>query len=166
MVEYEELINKIHDWAHRRKIDQADPRVEFMKMAEELGELSAAYTKQNHDRLVDSIGDLQFALLIFSQLVGGDHKEALTAAYREIADRQGETTSAVFSLSKAILKRKIRRKLFMKLISWNIDSINAALTGTSTRAEETRSVLHKIAGKHPDVIAIQETKLSKNGPTK
>ena len=54
----------------------------------------------------------------------------------------------------------------MKLISWNIDSINAALTGTSARAEETRSVLHKIAGKHPDVIAIQETKLSKNGPTK
>ena len=54
----------------------------------------------------------------------------------------------------------------MKLISWNIDSINAALTGTSTRAEETRSVLHKIAGRHPDVIAIQETKLSKNGPTK
>ena len=38
MVEYEELINKIHDWAHKRKIDQADPRVEFMKMAEELGE--------------------------------------------------------------------------------------------------------------------------------
>ena len=54
----------------------------------------------------------------------------------------------------------------MKLISWNIDSINAALTGTSTRAEETRSVLHKIADRHPDVIAIQETKLSKNGPTK
>ena len=48
----------------------------------------------------------------------------------------------------------------MKLISWNIDSINAALTGTSTRAGETRDVLHKIAGEHPDVIAIQETKLS------
>lgn len=43
----------------------------------------------------------------------------------------------------------------MRLISWNIDSINAALTGTSTRAEETRSVLHKIADRHPDVIAIQ-----------
>lgn len=54
----------------------------------------------------------------------------------------------------------------MKFISWNIDSINAALTGTSTRAGETREVLHKIADLAPDVIAIQETKLSKNGPTK
>ena len=54
----------------------------------------------------------------------------------------------------------------MKFISLNIDSINAALTGTSTRAGETREVLHKIANLAPDVIAIQETKLSKNGPTK
>lgn len=53
----------------------------------------------------------------------------------------------------------------MKFISWNIDSINAALTGTSARAGETRKVLAKIAEEHPDVIAIQETKLSKNGPT-
>lgn len=54
----------------------------------------------------------------------------------------------------------------MKFISWNIDSINAALTGTSTRAGETREVLQKIDDLKPDVVAIQETKLSKNGPTK
>lgn len=54
----------------------------------------------------------------------------------------------------------------MKFISWNIDSINAALTGTSKRAGETREVLTTIQGQDPDVIAIQETKLSKNGPTK
>lgn len=54
----------------------------------------------------------------------------------------------------------------MKFISWNIDSINAALTGASKRAGETREVLHKIAGLSPDIVAIQETKLSKNGPTK
>lgn len=54
----------------------------------------------------------------------------------------------------------------MKFISWNIDSINAALTGTSTRAGETREVLQKIYDLKPDVLAIQETKLSKNGPTK
>lgn len=77
-----------------------------MKMAEELGELSAAYNKQNHERLVDSIGDLQIALLIFSQLVGVDHKKALTAAYREIADRQGETTSAGVFIKQSDLEKK------------------------------------------------------------
>lgn len=106
MVEYEELINKIHYWAHQRKIDQADPRVEFMKMAEELGKLSGAYNKQNHERLVDSIGDLQIALLIFCQLVGVDHKKALTAAYQEIADRQGKTTSAGVFIKQSDLEKK------------------------------------------------------------
>lgn len=53
----------------------------------------------------------------------------------------------------------------MKLISWNIDSLNAALTGTSTRAEETRALFHKIADMNPDIIAFQETKLRKD-PTK
>ena len=54
----------------------------------------------------------------------------------------------------------------MRFISWNIDSINAALTGTSARAEETRTVLEKIKVADPDVIAIQETKLSQNQWTK
>ena len=51
---YEELNVKIMEWAHERRIDEADPRVEFMKMAEELGELSSAYNKQKRAKLVDS----------------------------------------------------------------------------------------------------------------
>lgn len=55
--------------------------------------------------------------------------------------------------------------IFVKLISWNIDSLNAALTGTSTRAEETRALFNQIADLDPDIIAFQETKLRKD-PTK
>lgn len=54
----------------------------------------------------------------------------------------------------------------MKLISWNIDSLNAALTSDSARAELSRAVLKTIKDEDPDVIAIQETKLSSKGPTK
>ncbi|CCI82604.1 exodeoxyribonuclease III [Lactobacillus hominis] len=54
----------------------------------------------------------------------------------------------------------------MRLISWNIDSLNAALTSDSNRAQETRQVLAAIKEKDPDVIAIQETKLRATGPTK
>ncbi|EHS85380.1 Exodeoxyribonuclease III [Limosilactobacillus gastricus PS3] len=54
----------------------------------------------------------------------------------------------------------------MKLISWNIDSLNAALTGTSDRSEQTRAVLKTIAAQDPDTIAIQETKLGASGLTK
>ncbi|MCR5763489.1 MAG: exodeoxyribonuclease III [Treponema sp.] len=52
-----------------------------------------------------------------------------------------------------------------KLISWNIDSINAALTSTSARALLSQDVLKKIAGYNADIIAIQETKLPADGPS-
>jgi len=54
----------------------------------------------------------------------------------------------------------------MKFISWNIDSLNAALTGTSPRSELSRAVLDTIAGENPDILAIQETKLPEAGMSK
>ena len=54
----------------------------------------------------------------------------------------------------------------MKLISWNIDSLNAALTSDSARALLSRKVLDTLVKENADIIAIQETKLSSKGPTK
>ena len=51
----------------------------------------------------------------------------------------------------------------MKFISWNIDSLNAALTGTSERAILTAGVLNDIAKQEADIIALQETKLPSAG---
>lgn len=52
----------------------------------------------------------------------------------------------------------------MKLISWNIDSLNAALAGASVRAALSREVLNFIVENDPEVIALQETKLPSDGP--
>lgn len=54
----------------------------------------------------------------------------------------------------------------MRFISWNIDSLNAALTSDSNRAILTRKVIDTILEKDADVIAIQETKLPAKGPSK
>lgn len=54
----------------------------------------------------------------------------------------------------------------MRFISWNIDSLNAALTSDSNRAVLTRKVIDTILESDPDVIALQETKLPANGPSK
>jgi exodeoxyribonuclease-3 len=62
--------------------------------------------------------------------------------------------------------RMIRGGEGLKFISWNIDSLNAALTGVSTRALLSRKVLETIAKNHPEVIALQETKIPSYGPTK
>jgi len=54
----------------------------------------------------------------------------------------------------------------LRFISWNIDSLNAVLTGTSPRSELSRNVLNSIIEHDPDVIALQETKLPSDGPRK
>ncbi|NCB43197.1 MAG: exodeoxyribonuclease III [Clostridia bacterium] len=53
----------------------------------------------------------------------------------------------------------------MKLISWNIDSLNAALISDSVRALMSRVVLQQIVELNPEVIALQETKLPPEGLT-
>ena len=58
------------------------------------------------------------------------------------------------------------KEKYMKFISWNIDSLNAALTGTSERSELSRDVLKTIGCLSPDIIALQETKLPENGMNK
>ena len=54
----------------------------------------------------------------------------------------------------------------LRIISWNVDSLNAALTSASPRAQLSRDVLKTIRSEEPDIIAIQETKLSAKGPEK
>ena len=54
----------------------------------------------------------------------------------------------------------------MKLISWNIDSLNAALTSDSNRALLSREVIKTIIEQDADIIALQETKLPAKGPSK
>ena len=54
----------------------------------------------------------------------------------------------------------------LKLISWNIDSLNAALTSASPRAQLSRDVLNTLKNEDADIIAIQETKLPVTGPSK
>ncbi|GAK30054.1 exodeoxyribonuclease III [Weissella oryzae SG25] len=53
----------------------------------------------------------------------------------------------------------------MEFISWNIDSLNAAIEHKSPRGELTWQVLKQIAEQKPDILAIQETKLKPNGLT-
>lgn len=56
--------------------------------------------------------------------------------------------------------------MYVKVISWNIDSLNAALTSDSNRAQQSREVIDRLIEKDPDILALQETKLPRTGPTK
>ncbi len=82
-----------------------------MKMAEELGELSSAYNKENQAELIDSIGDLQIALLIFCKLVGVDHQQALTAAYqKKLQSERVRQLPMGYSSKKSDLKSRNKKE--------------------------------------------------------
>lgn len=93
-MEYEELVKSVRQWAVAKGLD--DPRAQFMKIVEELGETSEAYDKGWNDKLIDSIGDLQVTIINFAMLVGVDYKGALEEAWETIKDRQGTMKNGVF----------------------------------------------------------------------
>ena len=82
---------------------------------------------------------------------------------KKAARRRGAAGGIIHLASFLAISFFFRYTKSMKFISWNIDSLNAALTGTSPRSELTRDVIKKIAAQNADFIAIQETKLGEAG---
>lgn len=92
----ENLIKKVHEWSIERKLHNADPKAQFVKLIEEVGELANGINKQNHDLIVDSVGDSMVVLIILCQQLGLDLKECLAVAYNEIKDRKGKMINGTF----------------------------------------------------------------------
>ena len=96
LINFEEFTNNLKRWAEERDLLTKDPHVQFTKIVEELGETSAAYNKQKHTELVDSIGDLLVTIVVFAHQVGIDPQEAYNYAWKQIANRKGKTVNGVF----------------------------------------------------------------------
>lgn len=89
-----ELINKINQWAISHGLDKGNPKVEWMKVTEEVGEIRDVFLKP-HDfadpewSLKDAIGDSIVTLVVLCLQLGYDVEECLTIAYNDIKDRKG-----------------------------------------------------------------------------
>lgn len=89
-----ELIDKVNEWAISRGLDKGNPKVEWMKVTEEVGEIRDVFLKP-HDfadpewSLKDAIGDSIVTLVVLCLQLGYDVEECLTIAYNDIKDRQG-----------------------------------------------------------------------------
>lgn len=93
-----ELIIK---WAVERGLDNPENATkQLTKAMEELGELSAGINKQDRDKQIDSLGDLQVVLIILSMQLGIDYNESLSSAYEVIKNRTGKTINGVFVKSE------------------------------------------------------------------
>lgn len=93
-----ELIIK---WAVERGLDKPENATkQLTKAMEELGELSAGINKQDRDKQIDSLGDLQVVLIILSMQLGIDYIGSLGSAYEVIKNRTGKTINGVFVKSE------------------------------------------------------------------
>lgn len=88
------LIDKINEWAIGHGLDKGNPKIEWMKVTEEVGEIRDVFLKP-HDfadpewSLKDAIGDSIVTLIVLCLQLGYDIEECLTIAYNDIKDRKG-----------------------------------------------------------------------------
>lgn len=91
-----ELIAKVEQWSFNKGLHQAEPKGQFTKVVEEVGEVASALARGNKELLQDGIGDVIVTLIILAQQHGLSLEECLEMAYNEIADRKGKTINGVF----------------------------------------------------------------------
>ncbi|BAF69563.1 MazG-like family protein [Nitratiruptor sp. SB155-2] len=80
----------IRGWADDRGlIENSTPQAQWMKLDEELGELSVAIQKDKKADTIDAFGDVVVVLTIMAAQLGLELEECVKAAYEEIKDRKG-----------------------------------------------------------------------------
>ena len=87
----------IRMWARQRGLyDNGDTKTQALKLVEEVGETCRAILKEDHDEVVDGIGDCVVVLTNLAELQGVTIEECIKAAYKEICNRTGKMVNGTF----------------------------------------------------------------------
>ena len=96
-----DLIEKINEWAISKGLNKGNPKIEWMKVTEEVGEIRDVFLKPNdfddpEMALKDAIGDSIVTLVVLCLQLGYDVEECLKIAYNNIKDRKGKMVNGTF----------------------------------------------------------------------
>lgn len=91
---FSELIDKVNEWATSHGLDKSNPKTQWMKVTEEVGEIRDVFLRPSDFEnpewsLKDAIGDSIVTLIVLCLQLGYDVEECLTIAYNDIKDRKG-----------------------------------------------------------------------------
>ena len=87
----------IRDWADERGLyENGDPKTQALKLVEEVGETCRAILKEDHDEVIDGIGDCVVVLTNLAELVGVSIEECIASAYGVISKRTGKMVNGTF----------------------------------------------------------------------
>jgi len=90
-----EYVNKIIQWHHDRNlIDGSTDKDQYMKLVQEMGELSDNICKGKD--ISDDCGDIMVVLLNIMERNGLSMEHCLEVAYDDIKDRKGKMIDGVF----------------------------------------------------------------------
>lgn len=95
------LITKINIWADERNLKQADPKIQWMRITEEVGEIRDVLLKPTkftdpQMALKDAIGDTLVTIIVLAHQLDLDVTECLSIAYNEIKNRKGKIVNGTF----------------------------------------------------------------------
>lgn len=96
-----DLITKINQWADNRGLKQADPKIQWMRITEEVGEIRDVLLKptkftEPQAALKDAIGDTLVTIIVLAYQLDLDVTECLSIAYEEIKNRKGKMINGTF----------------------------------------------------------------------
>jgi NTP pyrophosphatase (non-canonical NTP hydrolase) len=91
----------IRDWANERGLyEKGDPKTQFIKLQEEVGELAQAILKDNEDEFEDAIGDCVVVLTNLAALKGFYIEDCINQSYEVITKRKGQVINGTFVKDK------------------------------------------------------------------
>ena len=73
-----------------------DPKTQTLKLMEEAGEICRAVLKNDHEQIVDGIGDCVVVLTNLAHLQGTTIEESIDTAYEVIKYRKGKMDNGTF----------------------------------------------------------------------
>lgn len=96
-----ELIDKVNEWAIGHGLDKSNPKTQWMKVTEEVGEIRDVLLKptkftEPQAALKDAIGDTLVTIIVLAYQLDLDVTECLGIAYEEIKNRKGKMINGTF----------------------------------------------------------------------
>jgi NTP pyrophosphatase (non-canonical NTP hydrolase) len=89
---------RIRVWAAQRNLlNGSSNRDQFLKLLEEVGELSHAIQKNDVEEFKDAIGDVIVVLTIMAAQREIDVEDCIDHAWEQIKDRRGRMVNGVFT---------------------------------------------------------------------
>ena len=87
----------IREWAKDKGIyEKGDPKTQYIKLMEEMGELAMSLLKNDDAEFQDAIGDCVVVLTNLAKLKGYNIEDCINGSYGVIAKREGQMVNGTF----------------------------------------------------------------------